>query len=90
MSPDSLAYFKKCGDFGPFMIMLELDKLPEDTKYLQITVDFNEHKTGRGDPIIRLSQVGDPRILIPQTALEGPPASYAYEQWRKDNEAGKE
>jgi hypothetical protein len=79
-----VSYFKKTGDYGPFTIMLDLEELPRDRRYIQVTVDFNEHKTGKGDPIIRLSQMSNPTGLVPQAVLEGGPGSYPFEKWRKE------
>lgn len=85
---DSLvSYFKKTGprdgEYGPFIIMLDLEAIPKDRRYLQLTVDFNEHKTVGGDPVIRLSQLGNPQGLIPQDAHTAEPGSWPFEHWRK-------
>lgn len=84
MPPEVLSYVRKVNDES-FVFLLDLEQLPKDRRYIQISVDFGEHKAGPTDDfIIRLSQMGNPAALIPQEALEGPPASYPYEQWRKE------
>lgn len=87
----AIARFQKQGDFGPFTLMVELDKLPDNTKYLQVTVDFNESKLFKivrdaltGDIVdqseieIRIGQRGRPNNLVPYEHIAAPPRAYSY------------
>jgi len=103
MPEEVIAFFSKKGEEGPFTILLDVDHLPINTKYLQVTVDFNEHATvtKTRDPMtgeevedttvnIRLGQRGRYGNLIPNEHVAGPCRGWSYEDYRRRQQNANE